>query len=103
MSVTFQFTRQFHILDQTIRGPGSGRTEQAQALCEKLPGLIHFNLTDFLRNRVLDRIGVDSQKDWDVIARRVHSSDPPMSKDRIIPEYWVSVSIISFLIIFQTR
>ncbi|KAF5397469.1 hypothetical protein PHET_08661 [Paragonimus heterotremus] len=61
-------------------GPGSGRTEQAQALCERLPGLKHFNVTEFLRKRVLDHIEGDSQKDWDVVARRVHSSDPPMAK-----------------------
>ncbi|TGZ71964.1 hypothetical protein CRM22_002354 [Opisthorchis felineus] len=76
-------------------GPGSGRSEQARALCEKLPGLKHFNVTEFLRNRVLDHIEGDSQKDWDVVARRVHSSDPPMAKDRIIPEYWnVQVDIL---------
>ncbi|KAG5452233.1 Adenylate kinase isoenzyme 5 [Clonorchis sinensis] len=76
-------------------GPGSGRSEQARALCEKLPGLKHFNVTEFLRNRVLDHIEGDSQKDWDVVARRVHSSDPPMPKDRIIPEYWnVQVDIL---------
>ncbi|KAF7232519.1 hypothetical protein EG68_08762 [Paragonimus skrjabini miyazakii] len=76
-------------------GPGSGRTEQAQALCERLPGLRHFNVTEFLRKRVLDHIEGDSQKDWDVVARRVHSSDPPMAKDRIISEYWdVQVDIL---------
>ncbi|KAA3672883.1 adenylate kinase [Paragonimus westermani] len=62
-------------------GPGSGRTEQAQALCERLPGLKHFSVTEFLRKRVLDHIEDDEQKDWDVVARRVHSSDPPMIKD----------------------
>ncbi|CAH8841099.1 unnamed protein product [Trichobilharzia szidati] len=76
-------------------GPASGRTEQAGALCKKLPGLKHFNVTDYLRKRVLDLIDEDSDKDWDVIARRVHSSDPPTDKDRIIPEYWdVQVDII---------
>ncbi|KAF8569626.1 hypothetical protein P879_06102 [Paragonimus westermani] len=76
-------------------GPGSGRTEQAQALCEQLPGLKHFNVTEFLRKRVLDHNEGDDQKDWDVVARRVHSSDPPMTKDRIIPEYWdVQVDIL---------
>ncbi|CAL8099497.1 unnamed protein product [Calicophoron daubneyi] len=76
-------------------GPGSGRTEQAQALCAKLAGLKHFNVTEFLRNRVLNFIEENSEKDWDVVARRVHSSDPPTNRDRVIPEYWdVQVDII---------
>uniref|UniRef100_A0A183BAC1 Adenylate kinase n=1 Tax=Echinostoma caproni TaxID=27848 RepID=A0A183BAC1_9TREM len=57
-------------------------------LCERLAGLKHFNVTDFLRQRVLYHIEADSDKDWDVVARRVHSSDPPNNRDRIVPEYW---------------
>ncbi|CAH8527305.1 unnamed protein product [Schistosoma haematobium] len=71
-----------------LGGPGSGRTEQALSLCKKFPGLAYFNVTDFLRKNVLDFINENDTKDWDVIARRVHSSDPPSNKDRLIPEYW---------------
>uniref|UniRef100_A0A5K4F5F9 Adenylate kinase isoenzyme 5 homolog n=1 Tax=Schistosoma mansoni TaxID=6183 RepID=A0A5K4F5F9_SCHMA len=71
-----------------LGGPGSGRTEQALSLCEKFSGLAYFNVTDFLRKNVLDFINENDTKDWDVIARRVHSSDPPLKKDRLIPEYW---------------
>ncbi|VDP52042.1 unnamed protein product [Schistosoma margrebowiei] len=61
-------------------GPGSGRTEQALSLCKKISGLAYFNVTDFLRKNVLDFINENDTKDWDVIARRVHSSDPPSNK-----------------------
>ncbi|CAH8522109.1 unnamed protein product [Heterobilharzia americana] len=69
-------------------GPGSGRTEQASALCKKLPGVKHFNVTDYLRQHVLDLIDEDSGKDLEVIAHRIQSSDPPTDQDRFIPEYW---------------
>ncbi|CAI2727284.1 unnamed protein product [Schistosoma spindalis] len=71
-----------------LGGPGSGRTEQALRLCKKFSGLAYFNVTDFLRKNVLDFINENDTRDWDVIARRVHSSDPPSNKDRLIPEYW---------------
>ncbi|KAK4469828.1 hypothetical protein MN116_007340 [Schistosoma mekongi] len=71
-----------------LGGPGSGRTEQASGLCDKFPGLTHFNVTDYLREHVLDFLSESNVKDWDLTARRVHSSDPPTNKDRIIPEYW---------------
>ncbi|CAH8500383.1 unnamed protein product [Heterobilharzia americana] len=58
-------------------GPGSGRTEQASALCKKLPV-----------QHVLDLIDEDSGKDLEVIAHRIQSSDPPTDQDRFIPEYW---------------
>ncbi|CAH8491058.1 unnamed protein product [Schistosoma turkestanicum] len=63
-----------------LGGPGSGRTEQAIALCEKLTDLAFFNVTDFLRKNILDFINENNVKDWDVIGRRVHSSDPPSNR-----------------------
>ncbi|VDP99977.1 unnamed protein product, partial [Trichobilharzia regenti] len=85
-------------------GPASGRTEQAGALCKKLPGLKHFNVTDYLRKRVLDLIDEDSDKDWDVIARRVHSSDPPTDKDvqvDIIRQEFSNIAINSRAVIIE--
>ncbi|VDM33716.1 unnamed protein product [Hydatigera taeniaeformis] len=71
-----------------LGGPGSGRTKQALSLCRLIKGSKHFNLTDLLRTRVLDALSTGVEKDWDVVAKRVHSSEPPLSYDRMIPEYW---------------
>ncbi|CAH8491279.1 unnamed protein product [Schistosoma turkestanicum] len=68
-----------------LGGPGSGRTEQAIALCEKLTDLAFFNVTDFLRKNILDFINENNVKDWDVIGRRVHSSDPPSNRSKPLP------------------
>ncbi|EUB58405.1 Adenylate kinase isoenzyme 5 [Echinococcus granulosus] len=69
-------------------GPGSGRTKQALSLCQSIKGAKHYNLTDLLRTRVLNALSTGAEKDWDVVAKRVHSSEPPLSYDRMIPEYW---------------
>nr|VZI24397.1 unnamed protein product [Spirometra erinaceieuropaei] len=78
-----------------LGGPGSGRTKQALALCSMIPGIKHFNITDLLRTKVLDSLVGGAQKDWDVVAKRVHSSEPPLEYDRLIPEYWdIQVDIL---------
>ncbi|BHF58518.1 Adenylate kinase isoenzyme 5 [Sparganum proliferum] len=78
-----------------LGGPGSGRTKQALALCSMIPGVKHFNITDLLRTKVLDSLVGGAQKDWDVVAKRVHSSEPPLEYDRLIPEYWdIQVDIL---------
>ncbi|KAL5111795.1 hypothetical protein TcWFU_003556 [Taenia crassiceps] len=71
-----------------LGGPGSGRTKQALSLCRLIKGSKHYNITDLLRTRVLDALSTGIEKDWDVVAKRVHSSEPPLSYDRMIPEYW---------------
>uniref|UniRef100_A0A5K3FTZ1 Nucleoside-diphosphate kinase n=2 Tax=Mesocestoides corti TaxID=53468 RepID=A0A5K3FTZ1_MESCO len=71
-----------------LGGPGSGRTKQSLALCKSVKGAKHYNLTDLLRTKVLSSLANGGEKDWDVVAKRVHSSQPPLYYDRLIPEYW---------------
>ncbi|VDD77241.1 unnamed protein product [Mesocestoides corti] len=64
-----------------LGGPGSGRTKQSLALCKSVKGAKHYNLTDLLRTKVLSSLANGGEKDWDVVAKRVHSSQPPLYYD----------------------